>query len=245
MLSIGLATLAAMVVWLYPSFREGVDVEQILQAYPEPVLRAFGVQSFATLEGFLAVELYNFAWLLLLGLYFAYSAAGLVSDAVEHDRMELLLSLPISRARVVAESFGSLLVPIVVANVATPVVVYVGSRLVDYPVPPVELLMVHVLSIPYLLACASVGLVASVAFDRAAIAQRVALGAVFALFLVETIVVDTDYEWLGVVAPMRHYDPNAILLGSEYDLVGAAALLAATALLVVTSQLWFSRTDIA
>lgn len=243
-MTVGLALLAIMVIWLYPSFTESVDLDQMLQAYPEPVLSAFGIQTMSTLGGFLAVELYAFAWVILLGLYFAYAAASLVAGDVERERMDMLLALPVSRSRVVFEKYLSLFVPIVVLNAVLAVVVYGGGHLIDDPIPAADVLAVHALSVPYLLVCAGIGLVASVVFDRESVAQRVGLGVVFALFLVESVLADTDFEVVGAIAPMRYYDPTAILVNGEYDLAGGAILLVAAVVLVVVSQQWFTRKDV-
>jgi ABC-2 type transport system permease protein len=216
-----------------------------MEAFPPAVRQAFGVASLNTMEGFLSAELYAFGWVLLLGLYFAYAAAGLVADDVERGRMDLLLSLPVRRRRVVAEAYTSLLVPIAVLNVVVPVVVYVATALVDAPVDPVDLVVVHALSVPYFLATAGLGLLASVVADRVSVAQRAALGVLFGLFLVDSVAAGTDYDALGALAPMRYYDPTAVLVEGSYDLAGAALLLAAAAVLVAASALWFGRRDVA
>ncbi|ELY96921.1 hypothetical protein C482_14774 [Natrialba chahannaoensis JCM 10990] len=243
-LSIGLALLAALIVWIFPSFRDAMDMDELLAAYPEPVLQVMGIRTMATLEGFLAVELYVFGWIILLGLYLAYSTAGVIADDVDRGRMDVLLSLPISRARVVGEKFVAMAVPIVLVNILTPIVVYVGAPLIDESISGTDLLAVHLFSIPYLFACAGIGLLASVIFNRASIAQRVALGVTFALFLVESLLDGTDYEAIGAVAPMRYFDPNEILLESTYDVGDAAVLVGMTLLLLLASQLWFRRCDI-
>ncbi|MFC4245697.1 ABC transporter permease [Natribaculum luteum] len=243
-LSIGLATLAALVIWVYPSFRDSMNMDELLRAYPEPMLQVMGIRTMASLEGFLAVELYMFGWVILLGLYFAYSAASTIADDVERGRMEILLSLPISRARVVGEKFAALAVPIALVNVLTPVVVLVGAELIGESLSTVDLLVVHLLSIPYLFACAGIGLLASVVFDRTSIAQRVALGVTFGLFLLESLLADTDYEVVGAIAPMRYYDPNEILLEGTYDPVSAGVLLAMAAILLVASATWFTQIDV-
>jgi len=125
-----------MVIWVYPSFEAEVDLDQLLAAYPEPVLQVMGVQTMASLGGFLSFELYTFGWIILLGLYLAYATAGAIADDVDRGRMDVLLSMPISRSRVVAERFAAMTVPIVGANVLPPIVVYVGARLIDHPSPP-------------------------------------------------------------------------------------------------------------
>lgn len=243
-LSVGLSLLAAMVVWVYPSFEAEVDLEGLLAAYPEPLLQVMGVRTMASLEGFLSFELYTFGWVILLGLYLAYSTAGTIADDVDRGRTDVLLAMPLSRSRLVAERFAAMAVPIVGANLLPPLVVSVGARLIDHPIAAADVLAVHLLSIPYLFACAGIGLLASVIADRAAIAQRVALGVTFALFLSESLLSGTDAEAVGAIAPMRYYDPNAVLLEGSYDLLGAGILTAMTAVLLVASQLWFRRRDV-
>jgi ABC-2 type transport system permease protein len=243
-MAVGLALFAAMIVWLYPSFTAAMDLDTIIDAYPPQVQQAFGVRSLSTLGGFLAVEIYSFAWVILLGMYFAYAAASIVAGDVEDERMDMLLSLPVSRARLLAERFAALAVPLVVVNAVPPVAIYASSFFVDASVDATNLVAVHALSIPYLLVCAAIGLVFSVALDRESIAQRAALGTVFGLFLLESALADTDLEWLGALAPMRYYDPSGVMVGGEYDLAAAAILLGATAVLLAVALVWFRRKDV-
>lgn len=245
-LTIGIAVLSLAFVGFFPSL-EGADVDfdAVLDAYPPAVQEAFGIATLSTIEGFLAVEIYQFVWLLLLGLYFAYSAGGLIASDVEHDRMDLVLSLPVSRSRVLGEKFLSLLVPILALNLAVPVVVYGGVLAIGQSIDPLDLAMVHLLSIPYLLACAAIGLALSVLVSRADVAKRIAIALVFVLFLVESISASTEgLEPVGYASPTHYYDPTAILVEGTYDLAGAAALLVVVALLVFLARFRFSRADI-
>ena len=54
----------------------------------------------------------------------------------------------------------------------------------------------------------------------------------------------SDVAWLGTLAPMAYFDPNAILVGGTYDLAGALVLLGITAALVLASRVRFERMDI-
>jgi ABC-2 type transport system permease protein len=155
--------------------------------------------------------------------------------------MDMRLSLPVSRRRIVGEKFLSLLVPILVVNLLTPIVVYGGVLLVGESISATDLVAVHALSIPYLLACTAIGLAISVALDREGRAQRAALGAIFGLFMIESVVTGTDVEPIGAVSPTRYFDASAILIDGTYDLAGAAILLAATVVIVLASQWWFSH----
>lgn len=243
-MTVGIGLLVGIVIWVFPSFQGSMNLDELISAYPEPVLKAFGITTLSTLEGFLAVEVYSFAWVILLGIYAAYAAAGMVAGAVEQERMDLWLALPIRRWRLLVEQYLSLLVPIVVVNVVTPVVVYGGALLIDEPIGLRNLVMVHALSVPYLLATGAIGLVFGVVLSRANLAERAAAGVVFALFLVESLLVDTDYEAVGYLSPTRYYDVNAILIEGQYDYLAAGVLLAATVVLVGLAAVLFSRKDV-
>ncbi|WP_224333472.1 hypothetical protein [Haloprofundus halobius] len=67
----------------------------------------------------------------------------------------------------------------------------------------------------------------------------------FGLFLLETVTANTDFEWVGALAPTRYYDPTAILVDGEYGLVGAVVLLAAAGVLVAVARAWFRWRDLA
>jgi ABC-2 type transport system permease protein len=244
-LSAGLAILTGLYIYIFPSISASIDLDAYVESMPPALRAAFGLQSLGSIEGFLAAELYAFGWVLLLGLYLAYSAASLIAGDVEAERMDMLLSLPVSRSKVLVEKFSSLLVPVAIANLVLPVVVYVGVLAIGESIAVADLLMVHLLSIPYLLTTAAVGLVASVVFDRASLAQRAAMGVVFGLFLVDSVVTNTDFAALGALSPTRYYDPAAILVQSQWDLTGAGVLLVAALALVLVARALFQRKDIA
>ena len=243
-LAAGLAVLTVLYVYMFPSISSSVDLNAYVESMPPALQTAFGAQSLGSIEGFLAAELYSFGIVLLLGLYLAYSAASVVADDVEAGRMDMLLALPVSRSKLLLEKFSALLVPITVVNVALPVVVYGGVLAIGESLSVADLVMAHALSVPYLLATASVGLLASVWFDRTSLAQRAAMGVVFGLFLVDSVVTDTDFAALGALSPTRYYDPTAVLVQSEYDVLGAAILLGAAVVLLAISRAAFQRKDI-
>jgi len=241
-----LAVYTLLIVFLFPAVAEsGVDFEAYVESLPPALQEGFvGTASFDTIEGFLSTELYQFIWLLLLGLYLAYSGGALVAADIESGRMDLLLAAPISRSRVVAEKFLALLVPILTVNLLLPYVVYAGIVAIDESIDVVSLFAVHLLSIPYLLTCASIGLLLSVLVHRADLARRGGIGAVFGLFLLDTVSVGTEYDWLGALSPTRYYSPVDILGEGSYDVGGALVLTAAALALVAVSVSLFERQDI-
>jgi ABC-2 type transport system permease protein len=243
-LAVAIGLYSAFIVW-YFTVLDGVDFEDVFEDLPPAMAEAFGIETLATIEGFLGAELYSFVWVLGLGLYFAYAAGGIVAADIENERMDLLLSFPISRSRLLAEKFASLLFPIFVVNVFVGGAVYALASAIGEPIDPVHLALTHLLSIPYLLVCAGIGTVFSVTVSRGAIAERGAVGVVFVLFLVESVVGGADeYDWIQYFSPTHYYEPTPILIEGSYEAIDSGILLVTFLGLLLFGQILFHRRDV-
>ncbi|MFC4990413.1 ABC transporter permease [Saliphagus infecundisoli] len=248
LLSAALLALIALTVGLFPSIQEaGVDFDAYLESLPPEATRAFvgNVTTITTIEGYLVSQLYQFGWVLLLAIYAAYAAASVVAGEVERGTAEMTLSLPVTRARFVVGKFLSLVPVVVVVNAVTFLGVYVGVSLVGESVDATDLFAVHAFGVVYLLACAAVGLCASVTTGSVRRAQTIGAGTVFGAFLLDTFTFDTEYDWLGDAAPSRYFDPGAILANGEIAWGDLSVLIAATVVLVVLAGEYFERRDLA
>jgi len=243
-ISAAFSLMAVSFLALGPQIVAGDGFQSIAEELPPVFVEAFGFESLGSIEGLLASEFYTLFWLLFFGIYLAYSAAGSIAGDIETNEMDTLLSTPISRTNVLVEKFCSLLVPIVIANLIVPSVIYLGAEMVGESIALADLAVLHALSIPYLLCCGAIGLALSVFLARKDTAQNAALGLLFALFMLQSLVASTDFEWLGNLAPMAYIDPNEVLIEGTYDLASAAILLAAAVVLVALSQFRFTRMDI-
>jgi ABC-2 type transport system permease protein len=248
LLSIVLSLLVFVTVGLFPTLETASEaLETFLAELPEETRRVVlgDVDTISTIEGYLVSRFYQFAWLLLLGVYYAYAGASLVASEVENGSVEFLLVLPLSRSRIVVGKFLGLVPGVLAVNVLVMVAVTVAVAGAGETVDAVDLALVHAASLPYLLACAGVGLLASVRFDETRRAQTLAIGAIFAMFIFDNLVRDTDLEWVGSVSLSRYYDPGALLVDGVVEAGDLAALVAATLGCVVVAAELFERRDVA
>jgi ABC-2 type transport system permease protein len=244
-LALLLGAFGLLVIYLFPTIAESsADIDALIESLPESFREGFGAETYTTIEGFVAAELYQTIWVLLLGLYMAYTAGGTLAGDIESGRLYLVLAGPVSRTRVAAEKFLAVCLPVVVLNVTMPLFVFGGTVAIDYPLDPFYLLVVHLLSIPYLLVCSGLGLVLSVVFDRGDTAQRGGIALVFLLFLLDSVTLGTDVEWLGAISPTRYVDPTEILLHETIDLVDPLLLCVVAAALVVAALRYFQVRDL-
>ncbi|WP_254862153.1 ABC transporter permease subunit [Halovivax gelatinilyticus] len=237
------ALLSAMYFSMFPGIEEEID--ELMEGFPDFFFEMFGIDALDTIEGFIAAEVYSFFWVVLLAIYFAYVGAGLIAADVRSRRMDLTLSNPVSRESVVLQKVASLWVPIVVLNVAVPVVVYVGALVIGESIDPVALAMVHLLSIPYLLVCGTIGLAISAVAGHVRSARAAAITVVFVLWLIDAFSrINEDLEWVGALTPSRYYEETEILVHEEYAYGDAAVLLIVFAVLVAIAVVAFTRRDI-
>lgn len=243
LLTVVFAVIAAFFLAVFPAMR--AEAEFIEEAYPDFMVALLGFEAIHTIEGFSAGYIYPLIWVLFGGTYFAYLSGGFIARDIQTRKMDLTLSNPVSRESVLIQKVAALWVPLLILNIGVMVIVYGGALIVGEQFDLTGLLMVHILSIPYLLVCAGIGIVLSVFINRVTTAQVAALGIVFMLWLMEGIsMMQPDYEWIGEVMPSRYYDPTEILVHEEYAFMDATILLMAFFLLIVIAIIQFSRRDI-
>ena len=238
-----LALTTAFFLAVFPAIRE--EAELIQEVYPEYMITLLGFEELHTIEGFAAGYVYPFVWIVFGGVYFAYVGGGMIAGDVRSRKMDLTLSNPVSRESVLAQKVAALWVPTVTLNTGVALVVFLGAIALGETFDPIGLAMVHLLSVPYLLVCAGIGLVLSVWIDRVGTAQVTALGLVFMLWLVDGISqMESEFEWIGYGTPSRYYDPTEILVHGEYALLDASLLLVGFLALFGVATIVFTRRDI-
>ena len=237
---------ALMMVFILSVFPAMADeAELIEQAFPEAMHGLFGFEELHTLEGFIGSYVFSLMWVVFIGLYVAYLAGGMIAGDIRERRMDLILANPVSRESVVLQKFASLWVPITVLIGIQVAMLYGGSIVLDETLNPVVLVLLHLLSVPYLLVCGAIGIILSVVLDREETAQAGALAIVFLLWLLDGLSqYDPDYEWIGEIAPSRHFDSADILIHEEYAWIDAGILVIAAVVLLGIALLLFVRRDI-
>lgn len=196
-----------------------------------------GLKLLATLDDFLGAEISRDLRISGLGAYFAYSGGGLIADDIERGRMDFLLSLPLSRAQLLTEKFGTLLVPMLALSIAVTFVVYAGVVWIGESIDLVPLVMGYLLSVPYLLAHATTGTLCSALVRRGDVATRLALGLLFVLYLVDSVAGGAQaVECIQYGSATYYYDPAAILVERASGLEEGLILVVAAVLLFTASQ---------
>lgn len=235
---LGLVLMATLQLAVYPSVaRSTANMQAFVDEWPEAFRQAFNLDAYTTGSGFLNAELFS---MMVPFVLIAVAVTGAAATAGEEERgtADLLLSLPVSRPRVLTAKVLATLVNVLLVATAVFVTLAIGAPLVDLEVSMAGLAGALVMTV--LLACvfgAIALLVATVSGKRAA-AIGAGVGLALAAFLLNVLAPMADWLQSWQNASPFHWalgeDPllNGVALGMAGLMlvvalaVGAAAVIA-------------------
>lgn len=241
----GLIAIAAIQLWVYPSIRESSEgVSEMIESLPQALQEVFRMTDYTSGAGYLNVELFSFMVpLILIAVGVTWGAAA-TADEERRGTADILLSLPVSRVRVIVTKMIATAVVLLGLCVVLTATLAIGTRLVDLDVPLANLFAAS-------FSCALLGMLyASIGFLIGALVGRpgIATGAGFALAIAAFVLyslaplVDT-FDAVTPVNPFQWalgFDPmvNGLAVSNIGWLVGSSIVLLAASVLA------FNRRDI-
>jgi ABC-2 type transport system permease protein len=112
------------------------EFERLLDQVPEAVRRALGVGDILTFTGYLGARLLNFFWPLVASVFVIMASAAVVAQEVERGTVDLWLSVPVPRWRLLAAKLAALLVAVAVLALSTMALLALAAPLVDESLSP-------------------------------------------------------------------------------------------------------------
>jgi ABC-2 type transport system permease protein len=108
--SIGAALLVSFYMALYPSIGSMNEMQQMIEQMPPAFRALFAAEGLdlSTPEGYLNIELFSFVGPLLVLAYTVSAGSGATAAEEERGTIDLLLSTPVTRRRVVLEKAAAL-----------------------------------------------------------------------------------------------------------------------------------------
>lgn len=244
--SVGVAVYAVMICAIWPTVRDSPSLLAAMRDYPEALKEVFGgdAAGFATAAGFLNAELFSMMVPLFLAVFAIGFAAGTTGGDEERGLVDLVLSHPVRRTRVVVEKVGALVVGLVVVTGVTAVALGVAGAMVDLGVPVGNVVA----------ACAGAGLVGLVA-GAFALCVGLAHGTRGAAIGAASVVLGLAYllqilsGFVDGFHPFRWASPlyvadATVPLANGWPVARFLALVAVSALLVAVGAGRFVRRDL-
>ena len=243
----GLGAFVLLMMGFYPTVREHAEeFQRMLSAYPEPLMKAFGVTDFTTMAGFMGAEVFSALWPLVAAIFAILAGAATVALEVERGTVELWLSVPERRWRLLLANVAALMVGIALITAATLAALASGAALIGERFAPSGLLAMGVVLASCGIAVGGYAVQASsFSSDRGKAAGLAA--ALTLAFYVAFIVGELGerWAWLGRITIFSAYQPQRALETGQVPLAGTAALLAIGVLCVASAAAIVERRSIA
>jgi len=189
--------------------------------------------------------LYTIFWLLILGIILGFIGASSISKEIEGKTIDLLMSNPVSRKQIVFEKFIGLIPMFLLVNFITMFSVMGITFLLNESIEFENLLMIHLVSVPYFLAIISIGILLSVIINEKMKSSIFLISILIGMFFLNSISLLTpDMEFLGYLSMNHYFDTFIVLNTGEVNISGILVYIAIITFCLVTSMIYFEHKDI-
>ncbi|MCG5216347.1 ABC transporter permease subunit [Streptosporangium soli] len=245
--TIGISAFFGLYLSIYPSIVRNPEVygPAALAKFPGAMRDLMGGMSdFTSGVGFLQTVVYQLIGPMLLISCATILGNRAIAQPEEDGTLELTLTLPVDRRRLLLARFAGLVLGLLVIAAITFLLVWGLAAAGGMEVAGSRILAGHTGVFLLALCCGTLGLAVGAATGRkmyaSAVVGVVALGG----YVVETIGRSVDaISWLGWISPFHYYlDGQPIQQG--FPVVDYLVLLTATAVLALTAVLAFDRRDV-
>jgi beta-exotoxin I transport system permease protein len=233
------------VIW--PSIRGNTRWQELFNTLPQTyraIFAAGGQLDLATPAGYLGVELMGFLGPALMAVYAISTGAGAIAGEEGRGGLEVTLSAPVARGRVLAERAAALLIDLTAVSVAAGLAMWVFSLGLGMHLGLAAIASAAAALGIFGFFTGAVALAAGAAVGRAALARGLAALAAVASFLINALAQVTS-----TLKPARPLSPFYLLFGNEplqhgLRATGALTVLALSLALIAAGGIIFARRDL-
>jgi ABC-2 type transport system permease protein len=221
---------SAFVVAIYPSVEDALA--KAIASYPEALKQAFGIADLTSVEQYMNAEMLSLIVPLAVGYLAVRSVASGLSGAAESGRLDVLLSAPVSRRRLVAAGFAAAAVELAAVLLVGVAICMLGSLLAGAGLSFGLALAGYANVWPLALLFAGFGVVATGWSLRTSVVTGSVAGVLVAMYVLDLVGrLDSGLDWVRYGSVFRYYgtaiedgiDPLSFL-GVTAVAVGLAAL---------------------
>jgi ABC-2 type transport system permease protein len=244
---LGLVVLAVVLILFYPVIRDATFISDYLESFPEEFLALFAgeVTDYSSPEGFLNGELFFLMYPLLMLVFAIGFGSGTIAGEEENGTLDLLLSNPLNRWRLILEKFTAMVVCTMLLTIVFWATLAIGGAAIDMGLNLVRLAAVCFSGFLLAIAFGTVALAVGCARGKRGLSMGVggALG-VYGYMLNALAPLIDWLEPFQVASPFYYYiDANP--LSNGLNPVHAAVLIGLTALSLGVAIATFERRDLA
>jgi ABC-2 type transport system permease protein len=244
--ALGMGGMTGYFAILFPTYKSIIDLNSILEKMgPAAKLMGASVGDASSLVGFLHIELFSMILPALIVAFAAGMASGFTAGEESRGTIDVLLSYPVSRRRLILEKSLAVTLACIVAAVAVWVLALAGAAASASPLPADKLAAALVMLVLLGLDFGAGALALSAFTGNRAASIGVAIAVMVVMYLVDALAAIIDsFNTIRPLSLFRYYmgsDP----LRNGLNFADVAVLSAVAAVLLVVGLVAFERRDLA
>jgi beta-exotoxin I transport system permease protein len=231
---------SAFIVAIYPSIQD--SLAKAVGSYPSAFKEAFGVENLGNVEQYLEAEMLSLIVPLAVGYLAVRAVASGLSGASESGRLDVLLSAPLSRRRLVAADLGATSLEVAAVLAFALILTELGSLIAGAGLSFGSALAGFANVWPLALVAAALGVVVTGFSLRTSVVTGTVAGALVAMYVLDLVGrLDPGLDGIRYASVFRYYG-KAVENG--IDPLSFLGVTAAAALLAAVGALLFERRDL-
>jgi ABC-2 type transport system permease protein len=244
---VGISAFLSLYLSIYPSIRSNPEFSQqaALSKYPGPLKDLMGgLADIASGTGYLQTVVYQLLVPLLLIMCAMTLGTRAIAVPEEEGTLELVMTLPIDRRRLVLERWAAFALGLLVVALVTLILVLALAAAGDLKVPAGNIVAAHAGLFLIAFFFGTLALTLGAATGKRGLALAVGGGYAVGGYVIETLGKSVDaISWLRWVSPFHYYlDGRPVFQG--WPVGDYLVILGGTAVLAMTALLAFERRDV-
>ncbi|MGI9595279.1 MAG: ABC transporter permease [Acidimicrobiales bacterium] len=239
---LALAAISAMYLGFYPSMG-GDAMDDLVADLPDEMVTALGYDTIGTAGGWVTSTVYGLLGPALLLIFVIGIGARLLAGEEEAGTLELEVTAPVSRSRVLAERLAAMVTFVLALVGVVTVVSWVLITALDMDVPIDRLLAGSAGLALLVLGFGTIAFAVGAVTGRRPQAIGIAAALAVAAFMFDALGPVVEVQWMSDVSPFYWYLGNDPLIDG-FDVIGLIKLATISVLAVVAATVAFPRRDL-
>lgn len=244
---IGLAALGALMTSFYPAMHADGTIDALVANMPEAFKGLIGnLSDLSAFDTYLASQLFDIRVPLIVGIMAIILGLGLSVADEEKGELRTLLSLPISRSKLLIQKWLAMVVILLVTLAGLLAGIYAVLPFIDGAViEPVQLARLLGMTALLAITFGTLPFAMGLATGKRSIAMAVSVLAIIGSFILSTF--GQAVDWLGDYEKISllHYFPAVDIVKNQIDPFDSSLLTGLTVLLLIIAFVRFRSRDVA
>lgn len=245
--TLALAAFAALMVVFFPAMHQDGALDELVKSMPPAFQGLVGdLADLSRFDTYLASQLFDIRLPIMAGVMALVLGLSLSVSDEERGELRTLLSLPISRTKLLLERWLALVTILTVTVLGLVAGLYLSAPFTEGAViNHADVVLLSVMTALMMVAFGTIPFAVGLATGRRALASGVGIGVVIGSFILSTFAGAVDWLKNYEALSLLHYFPAVDIVKDGIELADVAVLGGITLGLLIVAFVLFRRRDVA